>query len=89
VAADGLGRPAVGQILGELEQGHKRQPPRTFGWLPATGEEGRELGVGKNRPELVTQAQIGNPMREDSSGDGCGRSWDIAAQGQVERHGAL
>ena len=88
-AADGIGRPPVGQVLGELEQGHQRQPPRAFRRLPARGEEGRELGVGENRPKLVAQAQIGIATGKGRTGNGCGRSWNITAHGRAERHGTL
>jgi hypothetical protein len=55
-AADRVGHPAVGQVLGKLGQGHKSQPPRTFGWLPATGEDGSKLSIGEDCPEPVKQA---------------------------------
>jgi hypothetical protein len=58
-AADSIRRTLVGQVLGELKQGHKRQPPQAFRRPAASGEEGRELGVSENRLKPVAQEQIG------------------------------
>jgi len=86
---DSLGCPPVGQVLGELEQGHQRQPPRAFRRLSAMGEETCELGVGEDRPEAVAQEQIGIALGKGCTGNGCGRSRNITTHGRAERHGTL
>ena len=87
--ADSLGRPPVGQVLGELEQGHQRQPPRACRRLPARGEEAHKLSVSENRPEAVAQEQIGIAMGKGHTGNACGRSWNITTHGRAERPGTL
>ncbi len=67
------------EVLGELGQGQKHQPPWAFRWLPAAGEEVRELGVRKNRPEPVAQVQIGIAKGKGRAVDGCCRGRNITA----------
>jgi hypothetical protein len=71
-AGDSLGRPSVGEVLGEPEQGYQRQPLRAFRRLAAKSEEGREPGGGEDRPEPVAQAQIGIAIGKGRASNACG-----------------
>ena len=52
-----LRRTPVGEVLAELQQGDERQAPRRQPGLAALREEIREVGVGENGPQLVSQLE--------------------------------
>ena len=64
-----LGRPPIGQVLTELQDGHQRQPPRRQARLAEPGEQVREIGVGEDGAELVPQLEEGVALAKGSSGD--------------------
>ena len=48
-----VGGVAIRQVLGELEQGDERQPPRCFGRAAARGEQPSKTGVVEDGPKAV------------------------------------
>jgi hypothetical protein len=83
-APDGVRGPPVRRALGELEQRHRREPPRALGRLTAAREERPELVIGEDRPERVAQAQVGAPVREGGARAGGRRRGDHVRRGGVE-----
>ena len=68
-SADGVGGPAVGEVLSELEHGHQREPPGRVGGLPEVGVERGEVVVGEHGAELVAEGEKRRSFREGGAGD--------------------
>src|SRR5262249_5438056 len=50
---------AIGEVLPKLHDRHQRQPPRRQARLAPRGEQGRKVLVLKDRPEGITEGEIG------------------------------
>jgi hypothetical protein len=77
----GVGRLAVGQVLGELEDRHQRQPPGSQGGQPEQRVERREL--------LVGEGEVRMPLGEGGAGDAGGPIGDGGERLRAKRHGGL
>jgi hypothetical protein len=71
-AANRLGRQAVGQALGELEQVHQGKPPGCLRRTAAGGEQTRKPGIVEHRAELVAQARVAAAFWKRSAGNAHG-----------------
>ena len=71
-AAHGLGRLAVGQVLGELQNHRQREPARRLRGSPAAGEQGCELAVLVDRAERVGDAQAERAFGKGGARDAAG-----------------
>src|SRR3954471_21536216 len=61
-----LGRPPIGQVLTELQDGHQRQAPRWQGRPAELGKQVGKIRVGEDGAELVPQPEQGVALAEGS-----------------------
>jgi hypothetical protein len=82
-----FGRPPVGQVLAELQEGDQRQPPRRQSRLAEPGEQVGEVGVGEDGAELVAKLEERVALAEGGPGDTRGLLGHGLDRGGLERHG--
>lgn len=87
--ADGVGGLAVGEVLGELEDGDEGEPPRGRGRLADIGVEVGEVVVAEERAEPVAGGEVGVPLGEGGPGDASGLGGDGEVGLGAERHSGL
>ena len=66
--ADSIRRLAIRQAFCKLEQGDECQAPRSFGRLPACGEQRRKCFVLVDAAEFIVKPQIHIPERKSGLG---------------------
>src|SRR5262249_2997318 len=71
-AADSICSLAIGEPFGKLEDGGQRQACRRFSGLATHREQGRELCVLVDSPELIGHLYVDIPMRERGPGNALG-----------------
>src|SRR5262249_5396989 len=86
-AADGVGGLAIGEVLGELQDGDQGELPGGQCGLPAPGVEGGEVGVAEDGSELVAEAEVGVPLGEGGAGDAGGQLGDVRDGAGLQGHG--
>ena len=87
-AADGIGGPSIGEVLGELHDGDQGEPPGRQRGLPAPGVEVGEVAVAEDVPELVAEPEVGIPLGEGGAGDAGGQFGDGRDGARLQRHGS-
>ncbi len=76
-ATSRLGCAAIREVLGELQHGDERQPPRRFGRRAVGGEQSRDLRVGEHGAEFIPQPQVEIAPRERGSRHGGGLAGNL------------
>src|SRR5512135_621530 len=85
--ADGVGGPAIGEILGELHHRDQGELPWGQAGLPAPGIEVGEVAVAEDRAEVVAEPEIGISLGEGGTGDAGGQFGDVRDGAGLQGHG--
>ena len=75
-AADGVGGLAIGEVLGELQDGDQGELPGGQCGLSAPGVEVGEVAVAEDGSEFVAEPEVGVALGEGGAGDAGGQLGD-------------